>query len=281
MKTIRKMVALTSAVTMLASLAAMSASATQINNDYSVSYETLTEAVVTEDGTAVPAGAVAVTMSIEGNTGFAANTLALQIADNYNVLKTTDGKPVLEKGAVLDEFHIAVEENQNKICVATAAGFETNRDGELFTVYVTETDVSELDDTVAAIVKPEEDMTPIPLSVYATGLRGDVNGDSRINAVDASLIYRAVDQYGIGTEDYKYIQYPDLEYYPTYFRTVFPNTPGPGAVNCFDSEECIRNLILYGIDSRVVDKYDAEEILQYSASQGAGVEYKGMVGTMY
>ncbi len=52
-----KFVGLASALTMLASLAAMPASVAHINA-YSVSYETLTEAIETDAGVTVPAGAV-------------------------------------------------------------------------------------------------------------------------------------------------------------------------------------------------------------------------------
>lgn len=68
----KRAMSIASVAAILASIVAMPVSAAGINA-YSVSYETLTTAITTEDGSTVPAGAVAVTMSIENNTGFNAN----------------------------------------------------------------------------------------------------------------------------------------------------------------------------------------------------------------
>lgn len=261
-------ISILSALTMLASVAAMPVSAA--NTDaYSVSYETLTQQVVVEDGTVVPAGAVAVTVSVEGNTGFNNKTLALQVDDGYEVMVDQNGSPVTTLGKALKGFDAESAVSENKVCIASAAAFNTDTDGDLFTVYAIKTDSAVAENAVAVITQPEEEVMPI--SLYAKGRIGDVNNDSTINSVDAAEIFSVVGERGV-------INYPNLEANLQYFKTIFPNTPGPDGVNCFDSDACIQDFNLYGIDSRVVDRADGQEILCYAAYHGVGQSYTGQEG---
>ena len=66
MKLAKKITSIVSAAAMLASFAALNVDAAG-KNQYSVSYETLTQAVETSDGTVIPAGAVAVSIAISGS----------------------------------------------------------------------------------------------------------------------------------------------------------------------------------------------------------------------
>ena len=76
MKTFKKITSMITALTMLSAMTVLPTSAVQ-TTEYTVSYDTLTQAIQTEDGSTVPAGSVAVTVSVSGNIGFDANTSTL------------------------------------------------------------------------------------------------------------------------------------------------------------------------------------------------------------
>lgn len=265
MKT-RKTVGFISALTMLASLMAMPVSAANVNV-YSISYETLAESIETSDGSIVPAGAVAVTMSIDGNTGFDFNTLTIQIDDDCNILTDTMNQPILETGEVLNGFHVAVDENQNKICVATASSFETRQDGDLFTIYVNSTEAENI-----AEIKTEAPAASI--NTLVSGRVGDVNNNGVINSQDAAAIYTAVSNNGSA------IVYSALSNI-TYLHSLFPNAPERQAVNCINSANWVQIYNQTGVDPRVVDSNDGDEILVYAAHHGSGSFYSGSVGSEF
>lgn len=104
---------------------------------YSLSCETLTEAITTKSGNTIPAGTIAVTMSIDENNGFNSNTLAMEIDNGYSVITDSDGNPIIHAGEVLEGFMTSSAVTNNKVCVAAASATETFENGELFTVYLT------------------------------------------------------------------------------------------------------------------------------------------------
>ena len=77
MKQTKKIIAALAAATMLTSCAGVVASAAEAVNAVNVSYSTVAETFTAADGTVVPAGATAVTLSIENNTGFSASDITL------------------------------------------------------------------------------------------------------------------------------------------------------------------------------------------------------------
>ena len=77
MKQTKKIIAALAAATMVASCAGVVASADEAVNAVNVSYSTVAETFTAADGTVVPAGATAVTLSIENNTGFSASDITL------------------------------------------------------------------------------------------------------------------------------------------------------------------------------------------------------------
>ena len=77
MKSVKKIIAALSAATMVTSCAGVVASAAEAVNAVNVSYSTVAETFTAADGTVVPAGATAVTLSIENNTGFSASDITL------------------------------------------------------------------------------------------------------------------------------------------------------------------------------------------------------------
>lgn len=264
----KKILSLASVAVMLTSLVAVPVSAANVNQ-YEVSYETLTSAVTVGD-TVIAPGTVAVTMSITGNTGFQYDTLALQLNENYEVLKTADGDPVLQTGEVLEDFHTAVEEFNNKICVAAAAKNESNKDGELFTVYCVKSSEISMFRTgeLVKIVSPSVAPPVVhPMFSGAFYMIGDTDSDEFVNARDASRVYAAVSKYGgdIYREDAAY-----KNHVSTFFPDITPN----------DNED---NIPYYCAPDADVDtsitEVDAQAILHYAAVIGSGNVYHGSIGT--
>ena len=269
MKKIRKTMSIVSAAAILASIAAMPVSAAGINA-YSVSYETLTSAITTDDGSTVPAGAVAVTMSIDNNTGFNANTLTLDIDEGYSVLTNNDGKPIVDKGAVLANAmtSAAVSDDEATLCVVSASAMTSNVDGALFTVYftadsaTTATSFVSIEDTDAEIATGEISMASVAttstIGYYFIGdtnneTLADNNGNPPVDAVDASNIMIKVSEYGNS------------------FNTA---ALGWAIVdNYFD--EAAHYDAPDADESKYIDNKDATLILNYSAAIGAGKEYEG------
>lgn len=281
----KKIFSLASVAAMLASWVTVPVNAASVNQ-YEISCETLTSAVTVGD-TVVAPGTVAVTMSIDGNTGFQSNTLALQLDENYEVLKTADGNPVLQTGEVLEDFHAFAAETDNKICVAVASENESSKDGKLFTVYCTyslEGSISLLKNTetteVAVIVPPSQETR---MFTTTTSYRvGDVNGDDWINAVDAANILVGINKFYENHSELKKRSYVDYKYFReeaengknTELKACFPNAPGSYGVNCVDTEEAYDKWLEDRLETRVIDKNDSDEILEYAAQIGSGGTYK-------
>ena len=96
MKQTKKIIAALAAATMVASCAGVVASAAEAVNAVNVSYSTVAEAFTAADGTVVPAGATAVTLSIENNTGFSASDITLSATAD---LLGTDGLVTATNGS--------------------------------------------------------------------------------------------------------------------------------------------------------------------------------------
>ncbi len=271
MKT-NKMVAAVSAFVMASSVAALNVSATQANT-YTVAYDTVTESFETESGVAVPTGAIAVTMSINRNTGFDSNTFALQLDDDYTIISNATGEVAWEKGYALNGFHAAIDENDNKICVATAASFESRLDGDLFTVYVSK-NAPIASENVAEIIALEDYPPSASVNTLVVGLIGDVNNNGVVNSSDATAIYSAVENNN-GQFFYSALAVT------SYMHTYFPNTPSRKALNCINNPNWVTIYNQTGIDTRVVDDSDGDEILVYAVKHANGSFYSGMVGGSY
>ncbi|MBR4101850.1 MAG: hypothetical protein IKK51_08260 [Oscillospiraceae bacterium] len=265
----KKVMSLASIAAILASFAAMPASAEE-RNVYSVSYETLTTAITTEDGSTVPAGTVAVTMSINNNSGFNANTLTLDIDEGYSVITNNDGKPILDKGAVLANSltSASVSNDEETLCVVSASATTSYADGELFTVYFfaenTTTDFVSIDDTEAEIA-----LGIIPLAndyVMDSYFVGDTNGEdwivtstgrhAPVDAVDAANIMVACCNYGRPFDIFNETDSVIWGY--------FPDLKHREALDVNNNNAC--------------DNRDANDILDYAAEVGAGNPYSGPIG---
>lgn len=285
MKKIRKTMSIVSAAAILASIAAMPVSAAGINA-YSVSYETLTSAITTDDGSTVPAGAVAVTMSIDNNTGFNANTLTLDIDEGYSVLTNNDGKPIVDKGAVLANAmtSAAVSDDEATLCVVSASAMTSNVDGALFTVYftadsaTTATSFVSIEDTDAEIATGEISMvsstTVVPTStattVFDTYIIGDTNNEELVRNEDNEVMYAPVDSVDAANILMLLAEYGrDFDVVGMNWDIVDGYFEEASHYSAPDADQ-----------SKYIDNVDAADILDYSSMVGAGsvANYTGSIG---
>ena len=109
MKQTKKIIAALAAATMVASCAGVVASAAEAVNAVNVSYSTVAETFTAADGTVVPAGATAVTLSIENNTGFSASDITLNATAD---LLGTDGLVTATNGSAYGNATVSAAQKQ-------------------------------------------------------------------------------------------------------------------------------------------------------------------------
>lgn len=297
MKKINKRAMLISSVTaILASIATLPVSAAE-SNAYSISYETLTSAIMTDDGSMIPAGCVAVTMTINENKGFDATTVKLAVANECDVMVDSSGKPIVQKGNVLESAMAssAVSAEGDVICIVGAVGTTCTTTGELFTIYfyadeansnefitVTSCDMEEYSPQItinAVLPSIQSGNVCAPCQEIVDGdmiigfyIIGDTTDDGIINVFDAVNIMTAHSRYAeIMNIPYETTEYDSLEIPVSYVRAN-PNTLFSDGVVYADSPDSDIDHSI-GLD-------DADEVLAFSAAQSAGGVYSGHVGTM-
>lgn len=271
MKIKKNLVALSVVAATIASMAAMPASAKKVN-DYNLSYETLTESVTTTDGNIIPAGSVAITMSISENTGFTANTFKLNVDDKFSVIMDDNDQPIIEKQTVLCDALIGVAENDGLVCVTAAAGQSCDLNGDLFTIYAATTNSSETECAEIANIQSENISASAALSMLHAGgtnsiiedgymcyFGGDCNNDNVVNSVDASLIMMALKN--VTPKILNASTYTYSNYFPSVIHRNQPDANGDGYITHFNTGN--------------PEDSDAQTILSFSASAGAGNEYTG------
>ena len=169
MKQTKKIIAALAAATMVASCAGVVASAAEAVNAVNVSYSTVAETFTAADGTVVPAGATAVTLSIENNTGFSASDITLSATAD---LLGTDGLVTATNGSAYGNATVSAAQNGSKVVITSASLDDSKNDGTLVTFYTTsDAEVLDIDGTLL----PPGDML-IPESTLAALDRARANG---------------------------------------------------------------------------------------------------------
>ena len=265
---LQKVLAVVFSLVMVTGAAALPASAAKVNV-YSTHLETLANDVVAENGDVVPAGTTALTVSLSGNTGFSDGTFTLTIGEGYEVMTDENGEPLFEKGSLMQDFHVAVAATETNACVAYASADKVNSDGELVTLYLTGNGSEEF--KVSELKKPE-----VSPSYVVYSLVGDANGDGYIGADDAATIYSANSAHGALHYQTQVEHYKDDG--GKEFHTYFPLAFHPVNVNCWNEDGWEEVLEETGIDIRVINQKDGDEILTYIACTGSGNTYTGLVG---
>ena len=195
--TFKKIMASATAVTSLAvGMVGLSASAKELNEgvSFSVTTNTINETVVADDGTIIPIGSTAVTVSVTGNAGFDSSTTKLDIG-TANVIVNNEGNPIYSVGDVLESSMVASAANDNFVAFSTASADEVCRDGDMFTFYISSGFAG-----VEIVDNERETFQPVNNAISPRGtlrsyMIGDVDQDNRIDASDASTILHAVSVY--------------------------------------------------------------------------------------
>ena len=235
-------------------------------NAIDISYKTLEESIVANDGTTIPAGAIAVNVSISANTGMSGTALEFNV--DSELVKDSNGMAVVDSGNVFGRAATSGAQNGNKVVISEAAGEMSNADGTLFTFYLEESsDVSIVDVKISAVT--EEDINQA-IDTYstralATYIVGDANGDRHIAVEDATIVLSAIAKAG-GTILPVSEANSNLSYY-------FPEANMPFAEVVDGNDD---GYIMHPYDSQgnVLEKYsDPQQILAYYAQTAALLTY--------
>ena len=195
-------------------------------NELSVSTEVL-ETSITVGDTVIPAGATAVTVSIDNNTGFNNNFTKLLIGNAYDVIVSESYTPVISVGDSMENFCTAAFENNNTVAFSAASSELNYSNGEIFTIFL-ETNHTGSDESIA--ISNEEAGNILRKNVNSTrafryATRGDVNDDGYINSADSSDVLEAISQYvQLNPAD------PNADYFTVFacslsLSTFFPDAP--------------------------------------------------------
>lgn len=254
MKTFKKIMASALAVTNIVSATGIVANAEE-TNAISVSCETLTSAITSADGTVIPAGAVAVYVSISNNTGFNGSSLTFNLV-SADALTNSSDAPVVDNGTVLDDALVVAAQNDGKLVVSYSSANTLTSDGELFTFYMSGTSNVTFDETVV----PSTETTFSTYAYRKFWIIGDTDGDLAIEIEDCTAVQEAVAKAGgrmVSVDDVN----DNLEYF-------FPNSSIPFA-ECVDgnSDDYIMDSTINQNDS------DAYQIMNYYTKIAAGLPY--------
>ena len=196
MKQTKKIIAALAAATMVASCAGVVASADEAVNAVNVSYSTVAETFTAADGTVVPAGATAVTLSIENNTGFSASDITLNATAD---LLAVDGMVAATNGSAYGDAIVSAAQNGSKVVITSASLDDSKDDGTLVTFYTTSDAEVTVEDATFKSAKQMEDASAIAVCSSDDYYRiGDLNNDDTINSTD---MFYQLNAYKIAEDD--------------------------------------------------------------------------------
>ena len=196
MKQTKKIIAALAAATMVTSCAGVVASAAEAVNAVNVSYSTVAETFTAADGTVVPAGATAVTLSIENNTGFSASDITLSATAD---LLGTDGLVTATNGSAYGDATVSAAQNGSKVVITSASLDESKNDGTLVTFYTTSDVEVTVETTAFNSAKQMEDESAIVTYTTVDEYRkGDMDNDDNIDSTDLFYLMQA---YKIAEDD--------------------------------------------------------------------------------
>ncbi|WP_456112690.1 hypothetical protein [Ruminococcus sp.] len=196
MKNLKKAIAALAAATMVTSCAGVVASAAEAVNAVNVSYSTVAEAFTAADGTVIPAGATAVTLSIENNTGFSASDITLNATAD---LLAVDGMVAATNGSAYGDAIVSAAQNGSKVVITSASLDDSKNDGTLVTFYTTSDAEVTVEDATFKSAKQMEDASAIAVCSSDDYYRiGDLNNDDNINSTD---MFYQLNAYKIAEDD--------------------------------------------------------------------------------
>ena len=212
----------------------------------------------TADGTAIPAGTVAVTVRLSEKKLFSYAEMCFTL-DGYEPLTNSQGRPVITSPAHQNEFAAAGSVRGERLFFDCAYYSYHNEPfkGELFTFYVKPTD------TCAAVTLDSSVFSDAVQPDTYTGsdewyVIGDINGDGRITPADSAAVIKTINTVNSSLQ-YEVIK-RNAEYY-------FPDIVSLHAAYIWNTpDEMIKDPVISETDN---------EILAYCADMAAGNEYSG------
>ena len=201
MKQTKKIIAALAAATMVTSCAGVVASAAEAVNAVNVSYSTVAETFTAADGTVVPAGATAVTLSIENNTGFSASDITLSATAD---LLGTDGLVTATNGSAYGDATVSAAQNGSKVVITSASLDESKNDGTLVTFYTTSDAEVTVEDAAFKSAKQIEDESAIAVYSDDDYYRvGDLDNDDNIDSTD---MFYQLQAYRVAESDAAFVE---------------------------------------------------------------------------
>ena len=201
MKQTKKIIAALAAATMVTSCAGVVASAAEAVNAVHVSYSTVAETFTAADGTVVPAGATAVTLSIENNTGFSASDITLSATAD---LLGTDGLVTATNGSAYGDATVSAAQNGSKVVITSASLDDSKSDGTLVTFYTTSDAEVTVEDAAFKSAKQIEDESAIAVYSDDDYYRiGDLDNDDNIDSTD---MFYQLQAYRVAESDAAFVE---------------------------------------------------------------------------
>lgn len=244
-----------STVLTVSSLTVVSASAVE-SNKLSITATPVTSNIVADDGTVIPAGAVAINVNITDNCGFDSSMIKIDLGDNYDVINNVNDKPALSVGSAMGESRIAVSGDDTIAAVSASASVNSN-DGLLFTVFAYENETANgnnisVINSEFSLLTEEDLISPCAVVMSSDSYTiGDVDEDGYINSSDASKVLRAVSIHEQSCDrncvNNKILPVAEARQHMLFY---FPNTTfGPEASDVFKSgrisEACADDILGY------------------------------------
>ena len=201
MMSVKKIIAALSAATMVSACAGVVASAAEAVNAVNVSYSTVAETFTAADGTVVPAGATAVTLSIENNTGFSASDITLSATAD---LLGTDGLVTATNGSAYGDATVSAAQNGSKVVITSASLDDSKSDGTLVTFYTTSDAEVTVEDAAFKSAKQIEDESAIAVYSDDDYYRiGDLDNDDNIDSTD---MFYQLQAYRVAESDAAFVE---------------------------------------------------------------------------
>ena len=201
MKSVKKIIAALSAATMVSACAGVVASAAEAVNAVNVSYSTVAETFTAADGTVIPAGATAVTLSIENNTGFSASDITLNATAD---LLAVDGMVAATNGSAYGDAIVSAVQNGSKVVITSASLDDSKDDGTLVTFYTTSDAEVTVEDAAFKSAKQIEDESAIAVYSDDDYYRiGDLDNDDNIDSTD---MFYQLQAYRVAESDAAFVE---------------------------------------------------------------------------
>ena len=201
MKSVKKIIAALSAATMVSACAGVVASAAEAVNAVNVSYSTVAETFTAADGTVIPAGATAVTLSIENNTGFSASDITLNATAD---LLAVDGMVAATNGSAYGDATVSAAQNGSKVVITSASLDDSKSDGTLVTFYTTSDAEVTVEDAAFKSAKQIEDESAIAVYSDDDYYRiGDLDNDDNIDSTD---MFYQLQAYRVAESDAAFVE---------------------------------------------------------------------------